>query len=240
MDIQKFLLDQNIEPKKSWDQLFLRDDALLEEEIELAEISSSDTVLEIGAGFGNLTEKLAKGSKVIAIERDKRFLQYLKKIENVTVIHGNALKILKENRKNSSFSFNKIVSNIPYSLSKKIILEIMKHKWEIAVLIVQKEFADKLASNSKLSLLTEDCCKLEISRSVPANAFYPAALESSLICMRQKKPMDEKFWLFINEIFRYRNKDIINVVDNCPKNLARKKIHQLSLKNAKELYQLNK
>ena len=236
MDVKEFLIENNLEPRKSQDQLFLQNEAVLEEEARLAGLESNDSVLEIGAGFGNLTEKLAKRACVIAIEKDKRFLPYLRKIKNVKAIQGNALKILKDNRKNKTFHFNKIVSNIPYSLSKKIILEILKHSWEVAVLVVQKEFADKLSGNSRISLIVKDCCTLRIARNIPGNAFYPAALESSLIVLKQKKCMDEKFWLFINEIFRQRNKDVVNVVDSCPEGLRRKKVHQLGLDEVRELY----
>ena len=235
MDVRKFLLDYNIEPRKSWDQLFLQNDSVLEKEIDLADLRGSDTVLEIGAGFGNLTERLAEKARVIAIERDRRFLPYLKNIKNVVVIHGDATKVLKEKR--TFLDFNKIVSNIPYSLSKKIILELMKHKWEKAVLVVQKEFADKMSGGSKLSLLIQDCNDFRIIRNIPGNDFYPAALESSLLLLEQRKTMDDRFWLFLNKIFRHKNKDIINVVDNCPKHLARKKVHQLTLKEAMEIYE---
>ncbi len=239
MDAKKFLIEQNLEPRKSRDQLFLQNESILEEEAGLAELSNNDSVLEIGAGFGNLTEKLAKKACVIAIEKDKRFLQYLRKIKNVKAIQGNALSVLKNNRENKTFHFNKIVSNIPYSLSKKIILEILKHPWEVAVLVVQKEFAEKLSGNSRLSLLVKDCCTLKIARNIPGDAFYPAALESSLIVLRQEKLMDENFWSFLNDIFRHRNKDVVNVVESCPDHLKRKKVHQLELKEVRELYNAN-
>ena len=158
MGARKFLLDNAIAPRKSWDQFFIQNDSVLDKEVELAELNSNDTVLEIGAGFGNLTEKLAEKARVIAIEKDKRFLPYLKNIKNITAIHGNALKLLEE----KSLKFNKIISNIPYSLSKKILLEILKRKWKIAVLIVQKEFAEKFSGGSKLSLLVHDCCDFRI------------------------------------------------------------------------------
>ena len=232
MDIKKFLLDNAIAPKKSWDQFFLHNDSVIEKEISLADLKSSDVVLEVGAGFGNLTERLAEKASVIAIEKDRKFIPYLRNIKNVRAVYGNAVRVLEDR----SLKFNKIVSNIPYSFSKKIILGVLKHRWETAVLIVQKEFAEKLLGGSKLGLLTQDCCDLKIVQDTPGADFYPPALQSSMILLKQKKKMNEKFWMFLNEIFRQNNKNVSNVVKNCPKHLAGKKVRQLTLKDVRKLY----
>ena len=227
MDIKEFLSNE-LEPRKSLDQFFLTNESVLKQELELADLKSTDTVLEIGSGIGNLTEMLAKSARVIAVEKDKRFIPYIKK-ENTTVICGDIIKLLKKDLK-----FNKVVSNVPYSISKKLLLELLKHKWDLAVLMFQKEFVDKL-SNGKLSLIIEDCCELKKICTISGNNFYPKAVESSLIILRQKKPMDEKLWLFIEKIFRHKNKDVKNVAA-CPKELERKKIQHLTLKEIKKLY----
>jgi 16S rRNA (adenine1518-N6/adenine1519-N6)-dimethyltransferase len=234
MNIRKTIADKNIEPKKQLDQFFLHNEDILNKEIELAELKRDDIVLEIGAGPGNLTEKIAEKSRVIAVEIDKRFIPLLDRIENTTVICKDATEAVKD------LYFDKIISNIPYSISKKLILELLKKKWKRAVLVVQKEFAEKMLGSSKLSLLVEDCADLEVIEHISADDFYPPAVESSLIVLHQKKLMDEKFWLFLIELFRHKNKDLKNVIKNCPENLARKKPQQLSLKEARYIYKLNK
>jgi len=234
MNIRKTLADKNIEPRKQLDQFFLQNENMLNKEIQLAELKSDNIVLEIGAGPGNLTEKIAEKSRVIAIEKDKRFIPLLERIENTTVICDDATKAIKE------LFFDKIISNIPYSVSKKLLLELLKKQWEKAVLIVQKEFAEKMLGGSKLSLLIEDCTELSAVAQISADDFYPPAVNSALIVMNQKKLMDEKFWLFLVKLFRHKNKDLKNVIKNCPEQLARKKPSQLNLKEAKKLYELNK
>ncbi len=225
---------------KRLDQFFLKNGSIINEEAEAAELAENDNVLEIGAGDGKLTSKLAEKCNVIAIEIDKRFIPELKKIRNAEIICGDALKILKQKREGrNNICFNKIVSNIPYSISKKIILEILRHKWNNAVMIVQKEFAQKLAGESKLSLLVEDCCEFEIIGYVPASAFVPTAIDSALIRMRQKKLMDEHFWSFLNKIY-HKNKNVKNTADKYPEKYAKMKVHQLSLKEIKEIYESNR
>ncbi|CAG0974065.1 partial cobalt-precorrin-6B (C15)-methyltransferase, partial [Methanosarcinales archaeon] len=92
------------------DQHFLIDEQVLGRIIEYGHINSLDTVLEIGAGFGNLTEKIAlKAGKVIAIEVDPELASSLNRFDNVEVIIGDAMK--------QDFPhFNKVISNLPYSI----------------------------------------------------------------------------------------------------------------------------
>jgi 16S rRNA (adenine1518-N6/adenine1519-N6)-dimethyltransferase len=75
MDLRQTLHELGIRPDR--DQHFLEDDETLDFEIELAKLNKNDVALEIGAGPGNLTEKIAARAGVIAVESDKRFLQLL-------------------------------------------------------------------------------------------------------------------------------------------------------------------
>lgn len=233
MDIIDFLSKNNIEPRKKLDQFFLNDESVLKQEVELADLKPDDTVLEIGPGIGNLTRLLSQSASVIAVEKDKRFIPYLD-IENVTVIRADAVKLLKR----EAPRFNKVVSNVPYSISKKLLLELLQHKWELAVLLFQKEFVDKL-SDGKLSIIKEDCCEFKKILTVPGSSFYPKAVDSSLIVLKQKKLLDEDLWNFVDNMFRHKNKDVKNVVESCPPRFERKKVQHLTLREIKELYELN-
>ena len=232
MDIKKFLKKHNLEPKSKYDQYFLKNEEILNLEIDLADLKKDDIVLEIGAGFGNLTEKIAKKAKVIAVEKDPRFIKFLEKIKNVKVKYGDALNILDKKKLN----FNKIISNIPYSLSQKLLLKFLKRKWEKAVLIVQKEFAEKMRKDTKLSLLIDDCCEMKIEGTVPDQAFYPKAITSALVVLKQKKEMDIGFWKFLKQMFRYNNKNVKNALDYLnidytpQKSIQQKKVQKLSKK----------
>ncbi len=234
MDVEKFLSDNNLAPKRGMDQYFVRDESVLAEEIKLAGLSEKDVVLEIGAGIGNLTEKIAEKCRVMAVEKDARFIPFLGRIKNAEAVKGDALSVIKERK------FNKIVSNIPYSISQPLLLELLKRKWETAVLIVQKEFAEKIAGNSKLSVLVNDCCDFSIEYFVPGGSFYPPAPDSAIILLRQRKTMDEELWKFLSRIFVQKNRNVRNVIKNCPAELAGKKVHQLCVEEIKALHELNK
>ena len=96
---------------KNLGQNFLIDKNIANKEVDYANINSKDIVLEIGPGYGILTNCLAeKAKKVVAIEIDKKLFEYLEinKPKNVILIEGNVLKI----DLNSLPKFNKVVSNL--------------------------------------------------------------------------------------------------------------------------------
>lgn len=143
-----------LRPRKSLGQHWLSDQQSLAEIIDLADISQADTIVEIGPGTGFLTKLLAKKAKsVIAIELDSKLSDYLNSlnINNLTV----------ENKDILNFNFEdlpryKIVANIPYYLTGKILRQIseVKNRPTLAILLVQKEIADKItASAGDLSIL---------------------------------------------------------------------------------------
>ncbi|HLD39163.1 MAG TPA: rRNA adenine N-6-methyltransferase family protein [archaeon] len=240
MNIKQLLAIAKIVPKQEMDQYFLQSDDILNEEVSLATLSSKDTVLEVGAGIGNLTILLSKKAKVLAIEKDYSFTHILKGINNCNAVFGDALEFLESLRqkpdklKHAPVTFNKIVSNIPYSISQPLLLEFFRHKWGIAVLIVQKEFAEKLISKERLGMIMSEMAEIKIVRDVPANAFYPEAVPSAIVLIKQKKLLDDKFWDFLCSL--KPNKDVSNQVKKCPKTLEKKKVHQLTLKELRQLY----
>ncbi len=236
MDIRELLAIARVTPDRKMDQYFLKDDSILDYEVELAELKPEDTVLEVGAGIGNLTIRLSKKSKVVAIEKDFSFSRLLRGIPNTNAIMGNALEVLESLR--DSKSFNKIVSNIPYSISQDLMIEFFRHKWDVAVVCVQKEFAEKLISEERLGKIMRDLADIKIVKNVPADSFYPKAVPSAIVVMKQKKTIDYDFWKFLTEL--RPNKNVSNQVKKYPKNLASKKIHQLTLGEMNTLYRQNK
>ncbi|MBI4019382.1 MAG: hypothetical protein HY364_03945 [Candidatus Aenigmarchaeota archaeon] len=215
-------------------QHFISSNAILNEEVALAELKKEDVILEIGAGPAYLTRKLAAKAKVLAVEKDEKFIPTLQAIANVDVFHEDALVFLKKEHE-----FSKVVSNIPYYISQPLLLALLKKKWEICVLLVQKEFAEKAISQDKLGLLVEDCCDAEIAGIVPAEAFAPKGIDSAFLVLKQKKIMDEKFWAFLRHAYTMKNKNA-GILPGTPGNLKTKKIHQLSLDEIKKIYAADK
>lgn len=188
-------------------QHFMVDKNVLRKVVGYAHLDWNDTVLEIGAGEGALTEELRKKCRVIAIEKDdKLFIKVKEKFPDHKIINGDALKIEWP-------QFDKCVSNLPYSISKPFVLKLLQHDFQVAVLVLQKEFAEKLAAKpgSKnygvTSVCAQACCDIELLDKVPRNAFKPQPhVTSQIVRLKLKKTLDRDFLGFVTEVFQLRNK----------------------------------
>ncbi len=211
--------------KKKIGQHFLIDKKVAEREINYANPDKNDVVLEIGPGKGILTKILAKKVKqVIAIEIDPHLIKLLKPIlpDNVTIIYGDALKI----DFNSLPVFNKIVANLPFQISSPITFKFLNYPFSKAILIYQKNFADRMAANygskeySRLSVGIYYKTNCTILESVPRDLFYPVPkVDSSIVQLipRENPPfeiLNEKFFFDITKkLFTHRRKKIRNILE---------------------------
>jgi 16S rRNA (adenine1518-N6/adenine1519-N6)-dimethyltransferase len=185
-------------------QNFLIDSNVAKREIKYADIKHNDIVLEIGPGKGILTKLLANSAKkVIAIEIDKSLIDRLKKTipDNVEIIHGDCLKIdFKILPK-----FNKIVSNLPFQISSPITFKFLEHDFKLAVLIYQKEFADRMIAKagskdySRLSVGIYYKTKCELLETIPKTCFRPQPKVDS--CIIRLAPIKTPPFKVFNEIF---------------------------------------
>ena len=95
MNVPTTLRKIGVKPSKLYGQNFLVDKEVLEKIIEVANIKKGDRIVEIGPGLGVLTGALmAKGASVLAIEKQREFVDYLRnkfKHRNVCVVANNAL-----------------------------------------------------------------------------------------------------------------------------------------------------
>nr|QNO48545.1 ribosomal RNA small subunit methyltransferase A [Methanosarcinales archaeon ANME-2c ERB4]QNO48948.1 ribosomal RNA small subunit methyltransferase A [Methanosarcinales archaeon ANME-2c ERB4] len=205
------------------DQHILIDDLVLHNIIEYADLHHRDVVLEIGAGTGVLTEELRKRAcKVIAIESDAAFAEMLnRRFENtnVEIIHGNALKV-----EFPEFSFNKIVSNLPYSISSEITFKLLKYPFKMAVLMYQYEFARRMAAPhgskeyGKLSICVQYRARVELLEIVPPEAFSPEpSVRSAIVSVTPHAPEYEVsypafFSRFLTAVFSQRRKKLKNSI----------------------------
>lgn len=182
-------------------QHFLIDAAALQAMADHAPNEAGTVVLEIGPGLGVLTRALvAKGCDVIALERDRRFLDYLAtEIPSIRLVSGDAAEIdwmtLVGNR---SWS---LVSNLPYAISS---LALRLALWsprpaDRVVVLVQREVAQRaidVAPDGKTSLLSLMIAlasqSARIVRRVPAGAFFPPPKVESAILEIQTMPVIER------------------------------------------------
>lgn len=122
----------------------------------IASLVSGQYVIEIGPGKGALTRYLINGAReVVAIEKDSRFIPYLKKtVPSLTVINGDVRKMLPEVVSTITSPYE-IVGNIPYYLSGFLfrIIGELAVKPEKCVFLIQKEVAEKLTDISSMNIL---------------------------------------------------------------------------------------
>jgi 16S rRNA (adenine1518-N6/adenine1519-N6)-dimethyltransferase len=219
------------------DQHFLVDERILDKIVEAAHLDGEETVLEIGAGIGNLTEQLAdRARKVIAIELDPVLVEVLndrfKTAENVQVIQGDVLQV-------DFPKFDKVVANLPYSISSEITFKLFKHRFELGILMYQYEFARRLVASpnskdySRLSVNTRYFADASIIMTVPPSAFSPPPEVRSAVVELVPRPapfdvVDEDFFLrFVTAVFSQRRKKL--------KNSILKTSHLLGVNNLKKI-----
>lgn len=161
--------------KDSLSQNFIKHSALVTELLEVSDINKDDTVLEIGAGKGIITYQLCKAAKdVIAIEKDFDLAHDLieegKKIPNLKVIVKDFLEF------NLPIIPYKIFSNIPFSITAKILHKILKsgNLPESIYLIMQQETAEKfmgIPGESQSSISAKPFYDIEILGDIDRTNF---------------------------------------------------------------------
>ncbi len=175
--------------KKSLGQHWLHDEKILESIVDAAEISQSETVLEIGPGTGTLTKKLlGRGAKVIAVEKDEKLAAGLAKHKNLQVATGD---ILTFDLGQLPIGY-KVVANIPYYLTSNLlrILSESSNPPELMVLLVQKEVAERICARpgqmSLLAISVQLYYEPTLDRVVPAKLFTPPPkVDSRLVILKR-------------------------------------------------------
>lgn len=184
-ELRAALQGSDFKPRKRLGQNFLIQENVIESILRLLNLSSHDEVLEIGPGLGFLTRRLlAQGAKVRAVEVDPFLVQQLRRSAlssnpDLELIHGDILRvplgdILPQKK-------IKLVGNLPYSISTPVLFRIFEWRqhFSIAVLMVQKEVADRIASGpgtkayGTLSVLCQTQGRIVEKVPVSPEAFFP-------------------------------------------------------------------
>ena len=132
--------------RKNLGQHFLKSKTIAKSIVSNANITRNDVVLEIGTGYGILIPYLCKNAKqVFSIENDQKLHLSSKSnfhdYSNLVLEYGDGF--------NSDHNFSIFVSNLPYSKSRFAVEWLLQKKFSRAVIMVQKEFSEKLSSNEK-------------------------------------------------------------------------------------------
>jgi len=173
-------------PSKRLGQNFLLDRNIASDIVSSIYPTESDIVLEPGPGHGTLTRLLQKkAGKVIAVEKDPVLVRELTEAfasdSNVVILEGDILKI------NLLPNFNKVVSTPPYYLSSKLALFLSKTEFDIAGVVFQKEFGERLLAEpgtreyGRLTVAVRRRLKIEKVRGISRTAFQPRPKVDSIL-----------------------------------------------------------
>lgn len=225
--------------QKDLGQCFLVDEAIHNHIIEVANLDKEkDFVLEIGAGIGFLTEQLIpRAKKVYAVELDKNACTHLEILarlnKNFEYLNADFLQT-RLNELLPDIEKIKVVANIPYQITTKIILHLLgeigfpsehQSKLDEIYLLVQKEYAERLIAKpgskdySALTLFVQYWAETEYLFTVPPDSFQPAPKVTSAfirIKLREKPLVDttapKQLRRFIKAIFANRRKVLTNAL----------------------------
>lgn len=230
-----FALNQT-RPKKQLGQNFLVNPEVLKTIVEAGELTDTDTVIEIGAGLGCLTEVLVRRAKhVIAVEVDellsKALAAQFSMNPRVQLVNDDILKLelnplLSDDTESATTTF-KVIANLPYSITTPILWKLLSHHKQIhnCVLMMQKEVAERIVAGPG----GKDYGALTIGvgyRADPAlisilspENFYPAPkVDSALLklTMRENPKVavdnEELFFKIVRTAFRARRKMLKNTL----------------------------
>ena len=219
--------------KKSFGQNFLVDKNYIEKIIAAVAPQKDETIIEIGAGRGALTEKLVEtGANVAAIELERDMIAVLKDKfgdqENFQLIEQDALKIdfaeINANQKSKiKNQKSKLVANLPYYISTAILQRLIEQRAVFAemILMFQREVVERITAEvgnkerGFLTVLVEKYLETEKLFDVPPAAFRPAPkVWSAVVRLKPKSENsfdnDELFRQIISAAFLQKRKTIYN------------------------------
>ncbi|MFC1752067.1 16S rRNA (adenine(1518)-N(6)/adenine(1519)-N(6))-dimethyltransferase RsmA [Thermoproteota archaeon] len=213
-------------------QVFLNDKNIVQKIVKSAQITPEDTVVEIGCGQGVLSQALAPlCKKLIIIELDQQYLDYtrtlLSEYDNITYIKGDILKVGFKDIDEKQF---KVVANIPYYITSKIIKLMIEKGRDLqpSLLMVQKEFAEKLLAQpgaktyTSFTLYTRFYMEIKKMFHVKQSCFKPIPdVDSTVIQLTSRNtPLydvdAELFFPMIRSAFWGRRKPLLNALLKSP------------------------
>lgn len=168
---------------KTRGQHILKNPRVVDSIVTKASLRSSDTVLEVGPGTGNLTVKLLEAAgRVTAIEVDPRMAaEVTRRVQGtsgesrLSVVLGDVIRL------RPLPYFDAVVANTPYQISSPLVFRLLTHRpfFRTAVLMFQKEFAQRLVARPgdplycRLSVNAQLLARVEIVLKVGRNNFRP-------------------------------------------------------------------
>lgn len=216
-------------PKKRFGQNFLQDDNILNKIVREINPQRDDLIIEIGPGYGALTQKLLSSTKnLIAIEIDSELVRSLKeKFPQLQLINEDFLEI-DLSKLSAEGKKIRIVGNIPFNITSPILFKLIENNKliEDAVFMVQLEVAKRMTAEKDtkdygiLAVVLKYFTVTELCFKISPNVFYPKPkIYSALvhICFKEITESEKEQRLFIDIVkaaFGNRRKILKNSLSN--------------------------
>lgn len=214
--------------RKSLGQHFLNDRRILERIADALELRGTETVIEIGAGRGGLTEVLApRAGRLIAIEIDRALAALLREryapSPLVTIVEADVLTVNLGELAGGPF---RLVGNVPYYITTPILFHALERpRPERAVYLVQREVADRIVAapgSREFGALSVNVQSVAVPRILfrvaPGSFQPPPKVESAVVRIDPRpdpaiEPTEEReFRRFVQEVFGMRRKQLQRIL----------------------------
>ncbi|MGH7617426.1 MAG: 16S rRNA (adenine(1518)-N(6)/adenine(1519)-N(6))-dimethyltransferase RsmA [Gemmatimonadaceae bacterium] len=214
--------------RKSLGQHFLNDRRILERIADALELHGTETVIEIGAGRGGLTDVLApRAARLIAIEMDRALAALLRQryasTPSVTIVEAD---VLATNLGELATGAYRLVGNVPYYITTPILFHALERpRAERAVYLVQREVADRIvaAPGSKvygaLSVNVQTVATPRVLFRVAPGSFQPPPKVESAVVRIDPRPdplimpnEEAGFRRFVQDVFGMRRKQVQRIL----------------------------
>jgi len=179
--------------------------------------NTSNKVVEIGPGLGDLTKKLLQKKELVAYEIDEELCEILKeKFPNLELVCGDVL----DSWVDSSLRDEKydLIANLPYYVATNIILKALNDEnCENILVLIQKEVAEKFSAKSgdknfgSLGIIAQSVSNVEIMFDIEPSAFNPPpkVMSSVILFKKHKSKYNEEFAKFLKVAFVAPRKTLI-------------------------------
>jgi len=240
-EIRALLAEAGLSPQHRLGQHFLIDLNLLRKIVAAAELNPADTILEVGAGTGSLTELLLEaGVCVVAVEIDRGLQAILRKRlgghPRFTLVQGDALagkyvvnplvlRVLQDQPPETGGSY-KLVANLPYQIATPLLMNLLHvhPRFERLTATIQREVGERLTAAPRsdaygpASIVTQTLAEIVPHAILPPSVFWPRPqVESILLTIRPRPPTDldlddvAGFIAFVHRAFQQRRKTLRRV-----------------------------
>ena len=237
------LLRDRVRPQKSLGQHYLLEEGAIERPISIASeqqspLGESSHVFEVGPGPGSLTLSLLRTkARVTAMEVDEVAVEHLERVFGGRECN---LEVILDDAVSSKWpsGITHVISNLPFQISSPIIERIRdyhsKNPIEAAILLVQEEFANRMAMSSLpydigplgLNLWIDFDVSLDIK--VPPSSFSPSPKVNSRIVSLLPRDRSEAegldkpmFRMITKHCFSNRRRKLRNLLSKNPPRISR-------------------